>query len=71
MKVHVGVGRQPLPHLRRGVRGEVVQHHVDVLALVRGLRLGEEVRAVAGRPALAVDLAGGHVQGGEQVRGRT
>lgn len=72
MEVDVRVLDQPLLDLWGGVRREVVQDHVYVLPGVRFHRLleeGQEVLAVPGRPALADHFTGGHVQGGEQVRG--
>ncbi len=60
-KLDRGVVRQPCLHVGCGVGGQVVQHDVDGLALVRLdglLQEGQEVRAVAGRLAFAVDLAG-------------
>jgi hypothetical protein len=71
VEVHVRVGLQPGHHVWRGVGGQVVEHDVDVGVGVRRDRPfeeGQEVRAVTGGFALAIHLAGAHVQGGEQVR---
>jgi hypothetical protein len=68
---HVRVVGQPGRDLRRGVGREVVQHDVNILARMRLyglLQKRQEMCAVAGRRALAQDLAGAHVQRGEQVR---
>ena len=68
----MGVAGEPLRHLRGGVGGQIVEHHVDVFACVwsyRSLEKGEELCAVAGRVALAVDLTGTDVQGRQQRLG--
>jgi hypothetical protein len=71
VEADVRVVCQPLPHIRCGVSREVVEDDVDFLARVRFnglLQKVEELRAVAGRAAFAVDLGGADVQCGEQVR---
>ena len=62
---------QPGQHLGRGVRGQVVQYDVDLLAGVRLHGFVQEVEEVLPGPggaALAEHLAGFHVERSEQVR---
>jgi hypothetical protein len=71
VEVHVRILLQPGVNLWCGVRREVVQDDVDVLALVgcdSFLEEREEVLPVTAVPALSEYFAGADIERGEEVR---
>ena len=71
VKVHVRMARQPSIALRF-VRGQVVEDHVDLIALIKPHHTVHEVEELQLSAAFVMpsrDLAGCHLERGKQGRG--